>query len=101
MKRLLLILILCAVATGTKAQFVNNPCDSIQNQHIETIELKLNSFQRVHSTGAKMWFAGLIATGVGIALKSDGVTIAGGISGAVGTFLMITAPDQLKDKPKE
>jgi hypothetical protein len=96
MKKALLTTVLSLMGLFANAQVIPSAYDSAQDARMTNVQLHLERFHGVHSTGSALWFIGIGVAAIGIQAKENNAIYAGAGLNFIGTLLMIGSHKNVK-----
>lgn len=96
MKKVLFTLMLSFTGLFANAQVIPSAYDSAQDARMLNVQMHLERFHAVHSTGSVLWFIGLGVTIIGIESGKVNTVYAGAGLNFLGTMLMMGSHKNVK-----
>lgn len=96
MRKMIITAMLCISTFIANAQVATSAYDSLQDKRMIAVQMHLERFHSVHSTGSALWFIGLGIVIVGIEGEKTVPVYTGAALNFLGTMLMIGSHKNVK-----
>ena len=96
MKKIVLTAMLFISTFIVNGQIVQTPYDLVQDARMTQVQMHLERFHAVHSTGSALWFIGIGVAAIGVQAKETNAVYAGAGLNFLGTLLMMGSHKNVK-----